>query len=225
MIVAVEDITPQQQRRTAVAAIEEDRQRIAREIHDGVAQDLAFLRLKLALWQEWVEADPARMQAELTHTQAVLDKAIEEIRRSIYALRPLALDTQGLLPALRRYAADFSEQHDIFVTLAIDVADDQLPATLELLLFRVIQEALNNVAQHARASLAWVELRAADEAVTLLIRDNGQGFDARDRRAAGRTRGLGLMQMRERVAAAGGRLDVDSRPGQGTAIQAWLPLP
>lgn len=224
MIVAVEDMTAQQQRRSEVKAIEAERQRLSQEIHDGVAQNLAFLRLKLALWRDWIASDPAQMQRELEQTQTLLDDTLVEIRRSIYALRPLALDTMGLLPVLRRYVADFNEQHQVYVMLQIDIQEEQLSPDHELLLFRVIQEALNNIAQHAQASLAWVSLAmAADQAITLTIRDNGQGFDVANLNLYGRSGHLGLLQMRERIERAGGHFAVTSWLREGTTIQIKLP--
>ena len=225
MIVAVEDITAQRQRRSEAEAIDEERRRIAQEVHDGVAQDLAFLRLKLSLWRDWIARDPDRMQDELDQTQDTLDAAIVEIRRSIYALRPVALDEVGLLIALRRYVAGFNEEHKVYVDLHIDIPGEQVPVDLELPIFRVVQEALNNVAQHAEASLAWVHLDTSNgDTAHLAIRDNGQGFDVATLAGAGRSGHFGLKQMRERIEKAGGELTVFSQPGQGTQIQIWLPL-
>jgi signal transduction histidine kinase len=180
------------------------------------------LRLKLALWRDWVQVDPDQMQSELDHAEKTLDATIQELRRSIYALRPLALGEMDFLPALQRYIADFNEQQqETYVTLHVDLADEPLPADLELPLFRVIQEGLNNITQHARASLAWVELAVSgDRGVTLTVRDNGRGFDVAAVAGNGR---LGLLQMRERVETAGGHLTVASQPGQGTKIQVRLP--
>jgi PAS domain S-box-containing protein len=224
MIVAIEDISAQQQRRSEAEAIDAERLRIAQEIHDGVAQDLAALRLKLSLWRDWVRTDPERMQDELSQTRDTLDAAIEEIRRSIYALRPLALDEVGLLAALPRYIADFNDQNDVYVDLQIDVAGESLPADLELPLFRVVQEALNNVAQHAEASLAWVRLEAGEDAIRLTIRDNGRGFDVASLAGAGRSGHVGLIQMRERIEKNGGLLTVTSQIVTGTSLLANLPL-
>jgi PAS domain S-box-containing protein len=225
IIVTVEDITAEQQRCSEAEAIDEERRRIAHEIHDGVAQDLAALRLKLALWRDWVVADPGRMRAELDLAQAMLDVAIEDMRRAIYALRPLALAEVGLLPALRRHVAEFNEQHKTCVDLHIDLAETRLPAELELPLFRVVQEGLNNVVRHARASHAWVRLEPEDDnKVVLKIRDNGQGFDVAALDRAGRRGHLGLLQMRERVEQEGGQLRLSSAPGQGTELCVTLPL-
>ncbi len=224
MIVAVEDITAQRERRSEAEAIDAERLRIAQEMHDGVAQDLAALRLKLSLWRDWVKTEPERMQDELNQTRDTLDAAIDDIRRSIYALRPLALDEVGLLAALPRYVADFNDQNDVYVDVQIDVAGESLPVALELPLFRVIQEALNNVAQHAGASLAWVRLEAAEDGITLTIRDNGRGLDVASLAGAGRSGHLGLIQMRERIEQAGGQLTVASQPDKGTEIRVDLPL-
>ncbi|MBK9715100.1 MAG: GAF domain-containing protein [Kouleothrix sp.] len=225
MIVAVEDITAQRQRRSEAEAIDEERRRIAQEVHDGVAQDMASLRLKLSLWRDWIARDPDRMQGELDQTRDMLDAAIDEIRRSIYALRPVALDEVGLLIALRRYVAGFNEEHKLYVDLQINVPQGQAPIDLELPLFRATQEALNNIAQHAEASLAWVRLdTSSGDAAHLTIRDNGQGFDVATLAAAGRSGHFGLKQMHERIEKAGGTLTVFSQPGQGTQLQIWLPL-
>lgn len=223
MIVALEDITAQQQRRSEVEAIEEERRRIAQEIHDGVAQNLAFLRLKLALWRDWIAQEPARMPSELQQAETMLDDSLVEMRRSISALRPLALETNGLLPVLRQYVADLNEQHDLYVTLHLDISEEQVSTDLELPIFRVIQEALNNVIQHAQASLAWVELAMDDDAaIRLTIRDNGKGFDEVMLQQFVRDGHLGLIQMHERIVKVGGQFSLTSQPEKGTEIQIKL---
>jgi PAS domain S-box-containing protein len=225
MVITVEDISAEKQRRSEREAIDEERRRIAREIHDGVAQDLAALRLKTALWHDWVDHDPAQMHAELDALQDALDATIEEIRRSIFALRPVALDEADFFSALRQYVADFGDGCQVYATLEIHGSEARLPAALELRLFRIVQEALNNVAQHARASLASVELDLTGErAITLTIRDNGEGFDPAVLKSAARAGHLGLKQMRERVEEAHGTLQIGSQPGQGTLVQAVFPL-
>jgi PAS domain S-box-containing protein len=225
MVISVEDITAEKQLRSEREAIDQERRRIAQDIHDGVAQDLAALRLKAALWYDWMETDPPRMRTELQQLQDTLDAAIEEIRRSIFALRPVALDEVGFLPALHQYVADFGDQCRVYTDLNIKNPDAILPAALELRLFRIVQEALNNISKHSLASLAWIDLDLTDDQnVTLTIRDNGQGFDPVDLEAAVRAGHLGLKQMRERVESAGGTLLVESQPGQGTLVRAILPL-
>ncbi len=223
IIVVVEDRTARQQRQSQVEAIEADRQRIAQEIHDGVAQNLAFLRLRPVLWRSWMTDAPALLQADFDQTETILDEAIVELRRSIHALRPLALDRLGLYAMLPRYIADFNDRHDVYVSLHLAEKPPTLPNNLELLLFRIVQEMLNNIAKHAKASLAHVALTATNETLTLTVSDNGVGFDAVNLQVNGRSDRLGLVQMRERVAAVAGRLDISSRPGS-TEIRVVLPL-
>jgi PAS domain S-box-containing protein len=225
VVVAVEDITAQIQRRSEAEAIDEERRRIAQEIHDGVVQDLAALRLRASLWYDWVQASPAQVQAELDELQAILDREIAEIRRAIFALRPVALDEVGFFPALRQLAADFDNLHQFYVDLHISGAEERLPSALELPLFRIVQEALSNVGKHAQASLVWIGLDLTqDEAVGLTVRDNGLGFHPDSLEEAAHGGHLGLKQMRERVEKTGGTLVVDSQPGQGTEVRVVLPL-
>jgi PAS domain S-box-containing protein len=225
VVVAVEDITAQMQRRSEAEAIDEERRRIAQEIHDGVVQDLAALRLRASLWYDWVQASPAQAQAELAELQAILDREIAEIRRAIFALRPVALDEVGFFPALRQLAADFDNLYQFYVDLHIAGDEECLPSTLELPLFRIVQEALSNVSKHAQASLVWIGLNLTqDEAVRLAIRDNGLGFDPNGLEETMQGGHLGLKQMRERVEKAGGTLVIDSQPGQGTEVRVVLPV-
>jgi PAS domain S-box-containing protein len=225
MVVAVKDITAEKQRRSDAQAIEEERRRIAQEIHDGVAQDMAALRLRTSVWHELVETGPAQMHAELDELQTILDRWIADMRRAIYALRPVALDEVGLFAALRQLAADLENHYQVYVELRISGPEERLPLRLELPLFRVVQEALHNVGKHAQASLVWLALDLTqDQAITLAIRDNGLGFDPASLEETVRGGHLGLKQMRERVEGAGGRLDINSQPGQGTEVRIVLPL-
>jgi signal transduction histidine kinase len=224
IILAIEDITAEKARRTEEEAIAEERRRIAREIHDGLAQDLAALRLRADVWHTLVERDPAQLHLELERLKTVLGKNIHEVRRSIFALRPLPLEELGFYPALHQFVRDLGEQSQLQLDLQIVGPPDRLPPALELVLFRIIQEALNNISKHAHASTSWITLHLdAAEGVTLQVRDDGLGFDlAAWEKTPPRTH-LGLAQMRERVEALRGRFRVDSQPGQGTLISVALP--
>ena len=225
-VIIVEDITVDKTRRSEEAAIAEERGRIAREIHDGLAQDLASLRLRVRLWHDLVDHDPAQMHAELDTLRELLSKNINEVRRSIFALRPVSLDELGFYPALRQFASDFGDQNQLQVDLCISGPENRLPSRLEPVLFRIIQEALNNVGKHARASAAWVELDlTAAHSMTLMVRDNGLGFDLAILDTAPRRGRLGLKQMRERAEELEGTFAVQSEVGKGTRIQVVLPLP
>lgn len=225
MIVTIEDISSQIERRSEIEAIDAERRRIAQEIHDGVAQDLASIHLKLCLWRDWISLDPDRLLVEIDQAEKTLDSTISEIRRSIYALRPVALDEVGLIKALTRYINDFNNQHNIYVSLQIDTENVCLPVELELPIFRIVQEALNNIALHAKASLAWVQLKHDDSGVlSLIIRDNGQGFDLANLTEFGRQGHLGLIHMRERIEKTGGNLSLASLPGKGMKISVKFQL-
>lgn len=204
-------------------AIAEERARIARDIHDGVAQSLAFAALKLDLVGRLLQRDPAKAATELVLARSTIRETIREVRRSIFALRPVQLERHGFLETLRRYLVDFGEQNDIEVTL--DVAEDwqqELSLKAETVLFRIFQEAMNNVAKHAQASSVRASVGVTDGNQTFIrIRDDGRGFDLAavgDRvTSAG---GLGLQQMRERMKERGGQFQVDTAPGRGTVITA-----
>ena len=225
MIVTVEDITAEKQRRSETEAIDAERRRIAHEIHDGVAQNLAGLRFKSALWSHLAEAAPPPMRAALDELQDVLMTAIADLRRAIFALRPVDLDALGFFPALTQLVGDFGDQNQLVAQLDLSGPPDALPAVYELPLFRIIQEGLNNIGQHARASSALVRL-AVDAAggVAVSVRDNGQGFDPGQLSPVAEGAGhFGLRQMRERILDLGGTLDIRSAIGQGTELLITLP--
>jgi PAS domain S-box-containing protein len=224
-ILAVEDITAEKERRSEEEAIAEERRRIAREIHDGLAQDLAGLRFEVRLWHKLVDEDPARMHAELDNLQELLSQNIREVRRSIFALRPVALDELGFYPALHQFISEFGEQNQLHVDLRIAGPPERLPAFLEPVLFRIVQESLHNIGKHAQASMAWIELDLeSPNAVTLSVRDDGLGFDPAILDPIVQRGHLGLKQMRERVENLRGAFELHSQPGSGTEIHVVLPL-
>ncbi len=224
MIVTVEDITTEVQRRSEAEAIDAERRRIAHEIHDGVAQSLAGLRFKSALWQHLAEDAPPGMRLALDELQTVLNAAIADLRRAIFALRPVDLETLGFFPALMQLVGDFGDQNQVVAVFEPPEPQDTLPTAYELPLFRIIQEGLNNVGQHARASSVLVRL-IVDPAggSTVLVRDNGRGFDPGQLGPVDQAGHFGLRQMRERILDLGGTLDIHSAPGQGTDLVITLP--
>jgi PAS domain S-box-containing protein len=224
MIVTVEDLTAEVQRRSEAEAIEAERRRIAHEIHDGVAQSLAGLRFKSALWSHRADAAPPGMRAALDEVQAVLNAAIVDIRRAIFALRPVDLDAVGFFPALTQLVCDFGDQNQVAARLDVSGPQDALPPVYELPLFRIIQEGLNNIGQHAHASSVLVRL-ALDAAggVALSLHDNGRGFDPSQLGPTDQAGHFGLRQMRERILDLHGMLDIRSASGQGTELVITLP--
>jgi signal transduction histidine kinase len=224
MILTVEDISAEKGRRSEAEAIDAERRRIAHEIHDGVAQSLAGVRFKSALWQQRSNTVPPDMVAALGELHDVLTAAIVDLRRAIFALRPVDLDALGFFPALAQLVGDFGDQNQLAARLEVAGQTEALPAAHELPLFRVIQESLNNIGQHAGASSVLVRLVVdAAGGAAILVRDNGRGFDPRQFGPTDQTGHFGLRQMRERILDLGGALDIHSAPGQGTELAIALP--
>lgn len=226
MFIAVEDMTAERQRRSEAEAIEAERLRIAHEIHDGVTQNLAGLRFKSALWSHLADKTSPAMRTALNELQAVLTTAIADIRRAIFALRPLDLETLGFLPALTQFVNNFGDQNQLPAQLDVSGHPDHLPGSYELPLFRIIQESLNNINQHAHASSVLVRLTVdITGAIMMTIRDNGRGFDTNLVGMPNQSRHFGLRQMRERIQDLGGTLDICSAVGHGTELLITLPPP
>jgi two-component system sensor histidine kinase DegS len=201
-------------------AQEEERQRIARELHDGLGPDLASLNLRLLTVRRLLERDGHPAAAEIQELAEQTQASIRDIRRLIQDLRPVALDELGLVPALREHLARCQQEHGLIVEFAAD-GGQRLPASVETALFRIVQEAVNNVLRHADAEHVCVTLiRDADQA-RLCVADDGQGFDTQRPQSS---KHVGLWSMQERVAQLGGRFEVHSTPGQGTTVNMVVPL-
>jgi signal transduction histidine kinase len=206
-------------------AVMQERERLSRELHDGVAQLVAHLLLRLDTIKELVEADRHQeAEAELERLRGITDEIYEDIGESITGLRTNVAE-RGLIRALRDYVDQFEERHQIPVSLRADDAADQLPPLAAFQLFRLIQEALTNVRKHAAAREATVTLTSnGPDELRVVIADDGQGFTPGIQRS-GEARPLGLTSMRERVEALGGTFQVNSRPGSGTQVTATIPIP
>lgn len=206
----------------AMRAQEEERKRVARELHDDTAQALTALLVKLRALERGVRDEGQRR--ELEELRGLVAHTLEGVRRLAVDLRPSTLDDLGLPAATMAYAQQFARIWGLPVHLRVDRLEGRLAPDVELALYRVLQEALANVAKHAGASQAWVSLRRGRSDLALKVRDDGRGFDV----AAvlrERERGLGLFGMQERMALVGGSLSVRSRPGAGTEVVARVPLP
>ena len=209
-----------------VSAQEQERQRIARELHDETGQALTALALGLAAASESVQTDPSRAAQQLAQLKSLSADAIEELHELVADLRPSILDDLGLVPALRRQVDDFESRTDVDAKFDVVGRHRRVEPEIETVLFRIAQEALTNIAKHARAERATVRLTYSDDAVQLTVRDDGRGFDP-DAVLSGdhrRRRAWGLLGIQERVELVGGDFKIDSDPGTGTTIRVDVPL-
>jgi signal transduction histidine kinase len=206
-----------------IQAYEQERLRLAREIHDGPAQILSNAIFEIEYFERLMERDPDTVRTNLSRLKSDMREGLTEVRRFIFDLRPPVLSEMGLFAALRRYASEFTKHFGISAELDLPESKDRLSPSKEVALFRVAQEALQNVQKHAGASRVTIKGRADQLVMTLSIEDNGRGFDL-TRVASRHSRNLGLISMRERAELIGAQLQVTSTPGQGTRISIVVPL-
>ena len=216
-ILTIEDITIEKERKSEEEAIGEERRRIAHEIHDGLAQDLAALRLQTRRWQSMVDSNPEKLKSEFEWLHGLLGEKIREIRSVIFALRPVALEELGFWSALERFLTEFGEQNQLIIYNEVIGDRQSLSPTLEPLLFRILQETMHNVARHAQAHSVWLTFDFS-HGVTLMVKDDGIGFDSSKLTKLAQEGHLGLQQMRERIEALGGSIEIESHIGKGTTI-------
>ena len=204
--------------RRVVQAQEQERRRLARELHDETGQALTSILLGLKPVEDALADHPA--QAALAELREQVVAALQDVRRLAVELRPAVLDDFGLEPALERLTDSFAEQSGIRVDFHSSLGEARLPSEVETTLYRVVQEGLTNIVKHANARNVSVSIVRRDSAVAAVIEDDGAGFDLR----AATDDGVGLLGMRERLALLEGRLEIESRPGAGTTIVAEVPL-
>ncbi|RME40970.1 MAG: HAMP domain-containing protein [Caldilineae bacterium] len=208
-----------------IGAQEEERKRIARELHDELAQNLAALSRELESVAQTPAIASPPLQSRIRDTRTLTLRLLEQTRRLIFDLRPPALDDLGLLPAIRRYARHHLDEAGVALHLRTEGAKRRLPPAVETALFRIAQEAITNVVRHARASRVILSLRFAPACITLTVTDDGVGFTPSPPWTTGDGGwGVGLLGMRERAELLGGRLTLDARPGAGTTVQVDIPL-
>jgi signal transduction histidine kinase len=217
-----------------IGAQEDERRRIARDLHDGVSQALSGIKLMLERLQKRIGApvgaageggpplDPAK---ELARAAQALGDTVREIRRLCMDLRPLQLDHLGFAATVRWYAKAFAERTGIAVSIAIGEDIPVLTPEMEINLYRIVQEALSNVSRHARARRAEVRVSSAGGRLEVLVADDGCGFDpARVERREDRERGMGILTMGERAHLLGGEVRIRSREGRGTRVEVSVPI-
>jgi len=206
--------------------VADERSRIAREMHDGIAQSLFSLVLNLKACQKQIEKDPLAVRDKIIEMQSVASQGLTEIRRYIYDLKPRNLEEMGLTGALDYHFKEICKLNGRTARLRVYGKRRSLPEKVESCIFRVAQEATNNIIKHSKVTSFTVSLKYADDGVELLVKDKGQGFDVEKALAkADDRKTLGLASMRERVAEQGGNLDIKSSPGKGTRIKVCLPYP
>ncbi len=208
-----------------INAQEEERKRVARELHDETSQILTSLLISLAVLEESITSQQARDR--IAETRQMAHQTLRAIRNLSFDLRPSALDDLGLLPALHWYIKEYQQKCALEVDFQASGFKERLPAELETVLYRIVQEALTNTARHAQARKVTVCLEESEHEIHAIISDNGRGFDAEKIQkipGAGQEHGWGLVGMHERASLLDGNLTITSQPEQGTTIDVSIPL-
>jgi signal transduction histidine kinase len=201
---------------------ESERRHIARELHDEIGQALTAVKLHL---QSALRRGGPESRPPLEECVQITDQALEQVRNLSLNLRPSQLDDLGLVAALRWQIGRQTAASGLDTEFQADELSERLEPALETACFRFVQEAMTNIVRHAQARHAWIEARRKDDRLRVSVRDDGKGFDVATATREAIARGsLGLLGMQERVGLAGGRLNVSSRPGEGTTIVAEFPL-
>ncbi|MFT9495477.1 sensor histidine kinase [Anaerosolibacter sp.] len=206
-------------------AQEEERQRIARDIHDGPAQLMANLVIKAEICEKLIDRDVDRAKFELGQLKSIGRECLKDVRKIIYDLRPMSLDDLGLVPTIQRFILNFEEETHINVSFSVIAKNEIINSTVQLSLFRIIQEALNNVRKHAQASTVVIKLEVINKTINILIFDDGIGFNVETKmKSCKEESGFGLLAMRERAELLKGNIEIDSNLGTGTRIKISIPV-
>ena len=212
--------------RRILSAQEEERKRISRELHDVVAQMLTGINIRLEALKADAAVKTKGLSKSILHTQRLVEKSVDIVHQFARELRPAMLDDLGLIPALYSYMTKFTKTTGIRVSLTAFAGVEELSNVKRTALYRVAQEALANIARHAKANNGEVIIEKLEDNVQMQIKDNGKSFDVEHVLHARKIRrmGLGLLGMRERMEMLGGSFSVKSVPGQGTTIQVKIPF-
>jgi len=200
--------------------IEEERMRIARDMHDGPAQSMANLVLQAEILERLIQRDPLLVVTELADFKEGVRAVLDDTRRLIFDLRPMSLDDLGLVPTLRKLVKEFGEKAGVTAQLRVMGEDVRLPGPFEPTIFRIVQEALNNVRKHAQSHNVEVLINFVPDGVVAVIRDDGVGMDlAAVEARLEEGKNLGLISMRERAQLEQGTMEIRSEPGRGTEVR------
>ena len=206
-----------------IDAQEEERKRVARELHDQVGQSLTALIMGLGSTEEMIPLEAGQMKSQLVEFRELAADILVEIRRLMMNLRPSLLDDLGLIPAVRSYAETHLARAKVRPHVEVAGVKRRLSASVDIALFRVVQEAVTNIVKHAEAREATIELRFGESSIAAIIEDDGKGFDRVEPQPDANA--LGLLGMRERITLLGGTWRIESQRGRGTRIAVEIPTP
>lgn len=208
----------------ATHAQEEERKRIARNLHDETSQSLSMLVINLEKLESDLPAEAASLRPRLRQAHQLATRTLDDLRKIIYDLRPTMLDDLGLVSAVRWYTRSVLEESGMHVSFDLPENHLRMPEHLETELFRIAQEGVNNIARHANATRVVIRLSQTPDFVCLEMEDNGSGFDvAESANTALTEKRLGLLGIQERATLVGGQISIDSQPGQGTLLRVCVP--
>jgi two-component system sensor histidine kinase DegS len=206
-----------------IQAQEEERKRVAREIHDGPAQSMANVVLRTEIVEKMLKNERIlEAQMELHELKEMVRYSLADVRRIIFDLRPMALDDLGLVPTLQKYIQTFEERTKLTVDLVVFGKEQQLDSATKAALFRLVQECLNNVAKHAKARFVQVKLEFQQKGLVLIVKDDGVGFRMEEKKESGNS--FGILGMKERAQLLEGTMEINSAPMQGTKVMFQIPL-
>lgn len=207
-----------------LSAQEEERKEISRELHDEVAQILAGINVQLATLKEAAAINSRSLRKRIAQTQRLVEQSVEVVHRYARELRPALLDDLGLIPALRSYIRHLPGRKGLRIRFMAFSGVETLNNARRTVLYRVVQEALTNVARHAHARFVTVRILRIPDAVRLEVCDDGKSFPVDSLLASSTHKRLGLIGMRERVEMVGGNFAIESAPGKGTTVRAEIPF-
>jgi signal transduction histidine kinase len=210
--------------RQVLSAQEDERKKISRELHDVIGQTLTGINIRLATLKKESASATKELDRNIAHTQRLVEHSVSIVHRFARELRPAALDDLGLIPALHSFMKSFTERTGVRVSLTAYAMVERMDTAKRTVLYRVAQEALANVARHARASRVEVIIQKLAQSICMKIKDDGQSFRVDGVLHANGSKRLGLLGMRERLEMVDGSFDVESTPGKGTTIIAQIPF-
>ncbi len=209
-----------------IKAQEEERQRVAREIHDGPAQSMSNVVLKAEICERLLDVDLDKARQELRNLKEIVRESLQDVRKIIYDLRPMSLDDIGLVPTLERFVLNFQDENGIMTSFKTKGQYIDIKPVISLTVFRIIQEAVNNTKKHAQAKNLLINLEFTDKNLRLCVYDDGVGFDVENTKPKSDdiNSGFGLVSIRERVELLGGTFEISSKNGNGTRLTIVIPF-